>query len=298
VEFADQYLIKVESSENKKHPWSGKPENEAEKTFAKTYPAIHGFFEDMRKALIKRYDQGKYFWELRSCSYWAEFDEPKVIVPAIQDKVNYAPDTAGFYSNDKTSIFIPTSVTFALAIVNSQVSGWVTRQTFASKQGGFYEFKPMYVSTLPIPLATPDQQRWCERLAEALIWLNGKGAVHRPKSGDRDLATLPSDNAPHGLMIAFFEQWLNGLVYELFFPGELHARKLKLFDETAKMNPPDLAKLPDSRKPAALQKVFTKAYDTNTTLRGMLFDLRSLDVVRVIEDINGSKTEPLMKGEA
>ncbi len=73
-------------------------------------------------------------------------------------------------------------------------------------------------------------------------------------------------------------------MYELFFPGELHARKLKLFDETAKLNPPDLAQVPESRKLAALQDAFTKAYDANATLRGMLFDLRSLDVVRVIED--------------
>ena len=108
----------------------------------------------------------------------------------------------------------------------------------------------------PIPPATPDQQRWCERLAEALIWLHGKGASApcRPKSGGRDLAPLPSDNAPHGLMAAYFEQWLNGLVYELFFPGELHARKLKLFDETARLNPPDLTKVPESRKLERLQE--------------------------------------------
>jgi hypothetical protein len=87
-------------------------------------------------------------------------------------------------------------------------------------------------------------------------------------------------------------------VYELYFPGELHARELKLFDETARLNPPDLAQVPDPRKLAALQEVFTKAYDANATLRGMLFDLRSLDVVRVIEDVSGSKTEPPVKGEA
>jgi len=272
VEFGDRYLIKIESSENKVHPWSGKPEREAEKTFAKTYPAIHGFFDGQRKALIDRYDQGKYFWELRSCSYWEEFEQPKVIVPAIQNDVNYATDVTCFYSNDKTSILIPTSVPFTLAITNSQVSGWITRQTFASKQGGFYEFKPMYVTTLPIPPATPDQQLLCERLAEALIWLHGP-------------ATKAANHEASGLMAAYFEQWLNGLVYELFFPDNLHARRLKLFDETAKLNPPDLAQLPESLKGEALQEMFTKAYDTNAALRGMLSDLHSLDVVRVIEEL-------------
>ena len=44
--------------------------------------------------------------------------------------------------------------------------------------------------------------------------------------------------------------------------------------------------------------MFTKAHDANATLRGMLFDLHSLDVVRVIEDVSGSKTEPPVEGEA
>src|SRR5262249_23263315 len=33
VDFKEQYLIKIESSENKRHPWSGKQETEAEKSF-------------------------------------------------------------------------------------------------------------------------------------------------------------------------------------------------------------------------------------------------------------------------
>ncbi len=62
----------------------------------------------------------------------------------------------------------------------------------------------------------------CEKLAVALIEL------HKPETAD-----LPE----RGLMVAYFEQWLNGLVYELFFPAELHARNLHLFDETAKLLP-------------------------------------------------------------
>ncbi|MDO8722917.1 MAG: TaqI-like C-terminal specificity domain-containing protein, partial [Syntrophales bacterium] len=256
----------------------------------KKYPAIHDHLKQFKKALTPGIPggrkPGRYEWyEIQdNIAYWQEFEQPKVIVPAIQNKVNYAPDATGFYSNDKTSIFIPTSVPFTLAITNSQVSGWVTRQTFASKQSGFYEFKPMYVSMLPIPPATSDQQRWCELLAEALIWLHGP-EVKKAK------------DESSGLMVAYFEQWLNGLVYELFFPGEFHTRKLKLFDETARLNPPDLAQVPESSKLAALQEVFTKAYNANATLRGMLFDLRSLDVVRVIEEVSGSKTEPPVEGE-
>jgi len=116
-----------------------------------------------------------------------------------------------------------------------------------------------------------------ERLAEALIWLHGPGAAKK------------AGNAPLGLMKSYFEQWLNGLVYELFFPGELHARKLKLFDETARLNPPDLSAVPDQQKLARLQEVFTQAHDGQAPLRAMLGDLPSLEVVRIIEEAGGQK---------
>jgi hypothetical protein len=56
--------------------------------------------------------------------------------------------------------------------VNSSVSWWITRQAFASKQGGFYEFNPMYVSSRPIPPIPPDKLQWQTRLAETPIWLH------------------------------------------------------------------------------------------------------------------------------
>src|SRR5207249_4888442 len=98
------------------------------KVFAKIYPAIFERLQKFRTALKKRDDQGKFFWELRSCVYWQEFEQPKIVVPAITDAVNYAADFDGYYSNDKTSIILPPSVPYVLAILNSQVSWWVTQQ--------------------------------------------------------------------------------------------------------------------------------------------------------------------------
>ncbi len=242
------------------------------------YPAILRYLTTFKNRLTPGVPGGRkpghYAWyELQdTIDYWREFEQPKIIVPAIEDDVNYAPDTGVFYSNDKTSILIPSSVPFTLAVTNSEISWWITRQEFASRQGGFYEFKPMYVSRLPIPCADSNQQRCCEHLAEALIWLHGPGS-------NKD-----TGRAPLALMKSYFEQWLNGLVYELFFPDELQGRKLRLFEETERLNPPDLARLSDRQRLARLQELFERAYDSNATLRAMLFDLRSIEVVRIIEE--------------
>jgi hypothetical protein len=172
--------IRIESSENKSHPWSeATTPKEAENIFAKTLPAIHAFFTEpiRRKALVDRYDQGRYFWELRSCDYWDAFTEPKMIVPAITGTVNYAPDEKGYYCNNKATIFIPPSVPYALAVANSQVSWWFARQRFATKQGGFYDFEPRYSATTPIPTATSEQTQLVERLSEVIIWLHSPQAI-------------------------------------------------------------------------------------------------------------------------
>lgn len=78
VNFGELYLIKIESSENKEQPWSNKKPKEAEAIFRATYPAIHARFQSYRDDLEERDDQGKYFWELRSCKYWNDFDVTKI----------------------------------------------------------------------------------------------------------------------------------------------------------------------------------------------------------------------------
>lgn len=155
VEFAGQYLIRLESSENKLHAWSNSSDREAEKIFAKTYPAIHAHLTTFRVALNAREDQGKYFWELRSCAYWGEFAQSKIIVPSISGTVNVAVDNGCYLSNNKSSIFVLPDPAHVAAIVNSRASLWFTRQVFATKQGGFFDFEPRYSAQWPIP---PTQQ--------------------------------------------------------------------------------------------------------------------------------------------
>jgi type II restriction/modification system DNA methylase subunit YeeA len=43
-------------------------------------------------------------------------------------------------------------ISYLLGLLNSKLLWWFIRRTAATKQGGFYEFKPMYVSQIPIPV--------------------------------------------------------------------------------------------------------------------------------------------------
>ena len=122
INFAEQYLIKIESSQNVMHPWSNKTEEEAEKIFAQTYPAIYAHFEPHRARLIKRYDQGDYFWELRSCAYWEEFEREKIIFQEMVQESTFMYDEEGrFYCLDTGRIITGQNLKFLLCILNSKL---------------------------------------------------------------------------------------------------------------------------------------------------------------------------------
>jgi hypothetical protein len=212
AEFEDQFVVKIESSENKRHPWSDKSEAEAEKIFAKTYPAIHSHFQSLREIklekpdargcrnvfeqLQRRDDQGKYFWEQRSCKYWQEFEKPKIVSTKISIRPTFALDLERRYLGN-TAYFFPatTSGNFLLGLLNSNLFFAYARKVFATKQGGWFEVQPDGLESFPVPAATPEQQKPVERLVERILAAKTKNA---------------------GADVSALEQEIDELVYTLY----------------------------------------------------------------------------------
>ncbi|EHK53560.1 Eco57I restriction-modification methylase domain-containing protein [Allomesorhizobium alhagi] len=259
VEPADKWLIKIPSSENMIHPWTGKPEAEAEAIFAKRHPAIYKWWlvDGLRQGLIDRYDQGHYFWELRSCAYWDAFEQPKIIVPAIVSRSEAAPDFKRHYSNNKSTIFVPPSVQLGLAIVNSTTSDWFARQTFSAKQGGFLDFEPRYSGTIPIPTPSPQQEVMITVAVDAIL------ARAQPR--------------------ARFESLINAFVYELFFPEEFATRNISAFDAAREAGLLALAGLNGEALARQAEEWSAVLVDPPHPLYATLFELQSIEAVRIIE---------------
>ncbi|MDM3845138.1 MAG: TaqI-like C-terminal specificity domain-containing protein [Aphanizomenon gracile PMC638.10] len=276
IDFANQYLIKIESSENKEHPWSNKIESEAEKIFSKTYPAIYSHFQQFRNQLIPRSNQGKFFWELRSCKYWQEFEKPKIVIPTIVQNAEYATDYLGHFSNDKTSICVPENINFVLAILNSSLMWWFIKQIAASKQGGFFELKPMYVSQIPIPTATAEEQKAIETLVGYVLHLTAalKDISNHPTTLDQSVTDKR--------MNRYFEEIIDALVMELYLPEELHTHDKYFMRYILSENLPTLETIPGD-KTEKLRQIFGKLFDKEHSIRHNLFLLNTIPVVRIIE---------------
>ena len=118
---------------------------------------------------------GAYQWyEIQdSTEYYTEFEKAKIIAPAIVQKATFAYDTEGFYSNDKTSI-IPSDDLFLLGILNSKISDFVFKQIASTKQGDYFEQKPMYLSQLPIrrtDFANPAEKSAHDEIVRLVEWM-------------------------------------------------------------------------------------------------------------------------------
>ncbi|MEG3981879.1 Eco57I restriction-modification methylase domain-containing protein [Microcoleus sp. T3B2] len=203
VNFADQYLIKIESSENKKHPWSNKANSEAEKVFAKTYPAIYKHFQQFRDSLIKREDQGKYFWELRSCKYWQEFEQPKIILGRFMNRSTFTFDRNNFYHND--SLYMISGVNeYVVSVLNSSVSWWFLSHICTDLQNGYIQAFRENLFRIPIPKLANNEQKPIINLVNYIIYLTGE-LKDIPSHGEKMVET-----AEDKLMLSYFEQVVEG----------------------------------------------------------------------------------------
>jgi len=120
--------------------------------------AQHGPVADyllpFQDAARKRWDKGAYWWELRPCDYYADFDKPKILWPDISKLPRFSYDASGQYINDKGSIVAVDDLAL-LAILQSRVAWFVLSQIAVPLRlrAGLwqYQLKTQFVSRIPIP---------------------------------------------------------------------------------------------------------------------------------------------------
>lgn len=173
AEWAGLYIIAVQSSGDAdcSNPWKeAKTEKEAREIFRRSYPAVYEHlmtFEEYpdpknpkkKIGLRPRLDQGRYFWELRACKYYHEFESAKITFASIAPEPRFMFDDSGFYSNDKTQVLVNVPSAY-VAVFNSRAFFMIAAATsLAQRQGGFYEWKQKYMENLPLPALSQQAQR-------------------------------------------------------------------------------------------------------------------------------------------
>jgi hypothetical protein len=148
---------------------------EPEKYFKKEYPTIHYYLKQNEAKLKIRDDQGDYWWEMRPCKYLEEFKGPKIVWGNLGEVASFTFTNETYYASAPACI-IPLKDLFLLAVLNSKVGDYFFHKTAAVRQGGYLEYKPMYVSQLPIAKPTESQRREIEGLVGKILEAKKKDA--------------------------------------------------------------------------------------------------------------------------
>ena len=170
AEWGGLYVIAIQNSGDSAaaNPWAGAQSEESAKViFRDNYTAIHDHLSYFEGALSRRQGQGKYWWELRPCTYYYEFAFPKIIFNRFIKESAFAYDTSGAYHNDACYFAIPPTPSVA-AIVNSTVGWWLLSHLCTALQNGYVQLFVQFLEQLPIPSLSEDVDRLLSQHVENL----------------------------------------------------------------------------------------------------------------------------------
>ena len=147
----ENYLIKIEKGFTN----SFRENQDAWIWFSKNYPAVSNYLSIFKDKAEKRTDKGDYWWELRACDYYQEFEKPKIMYQIFQTKPCFIYDEQGLYCNNSMWI-ISKADKILLAILNSKMGWWLISKYCTTIQNGF-QLIWKYFGQIPIPQANPKQ---------------------------------------------------------------------------------------------------------------------------------------------
>ncbi len=132
------------------------------------YPAIAKHLIPYKEKCEARSDKGDYWWELRACDYYNEFDKPKIIYPNICKQPEFIWDENGYYTNQKCFIITDTSK-YLLAILNSNLTFYLFKHILPKLRGDFYEPGYVYLKDFPIIEAEKLQKSSIELIVDKIL---------------------------------------------------------------------------------------------------------------------------------
>ena len=166
-DWAGLWMVALKSSGDHPWPWSDAGE-QAEDIFRDTYPSLHTRMKSFQETLTRRQDKGRYWWELRSCAYWQEFQKPKLVYQEIQFHPSYTLDSSGRLGNNKT-FFITVGDLYLLSVLNSPLLWWHNWRFLPHMKDEALSPVAFLVEKMPIASPADDIRSQIEASAQRLI---------------------------------------------------------------------------------------------------------------------------------
>ncbi len=161
----DKYLILFPKGITKN--WFGNlSENKAFTQLKLKYPAICKFLNKSESKAKIRLDKGDYWWELRACDYYEEFEKEKVIYPNICKRPEFSIDENSNYINQRCYM-ISNENKNLIGLLNSRLYYFLFENILPKLRGGFYEPSYRYFKDFPV-VDCSDNQELTQKVTQIL----------------------------------------------------------------------------------------------------------------------------------
>lgn len=115
-----------------------------------------------------RDDQGDYWWELRHCAYYPEFEKEKVVWAETDQMLNLAIVPKGIYLQKTCFMIIIDKPKLIAGLLNSKISQWYIRITSSSLGEKGMSLTKESVEKISLPTITPSNQPIVQQI-ESLV---------------------------------------------------------------------------------------------------------------------------------
>ena len=105
---------------------------------------------DGNKIKARKKTNNKWFETQDSISYWDDFSKQKIVWGNLSLSSQFSLVGKNVFLNAPSSMIVPANK-YILAVLNSKLGDWYIRQLGVTRNGGYFEYKPMFIEQLPVP---------------------------------------------------------------------------------------------------------------------------------------------------
>ena len=131
---------------------------------------------DGEEIKARKKTSNKWFETQDSISYWEDFSKPKIVWGNLNLTASYALVNDEYFINAPSPMIVPAN-RYLLAVLNSKLADYYIRNLGVTRNGGYFEYKPMFIEKLPVPIINYSDEI-CQKIDKMLELTNYIGVDH------------------------------------------------------------------------------------------------------------------------
>jgi adenine-specific DNA-methyltransferase len=198
-----------------------------EDVFREKYPNVFNYLYSKRDLLKGRvyFDKSNKLWyELWCERNFEKFQQKKIVNAEIAPENRFQLDTNGFFGNTKIFSTVlkdewKENYLMLLGILNSKLMNYYHKRIASPKAGGFFDYKTQYIQNYPIRFSN-DLMLFDVLVSIELLLKNNFSQINDIVKNDH--------------ITQFFEEVIDGCVFELYFEEHMKEKGINIIDDVKK----------------------------------------------------------------